>query len=496
MPGFRLEIDVMRKGTQNTIRKAYDRKLQMVVTAKEAAINQGFEPNRYVCVVCEEEVYVAAAYSTERSVHFRHHRGNNNVECEYYLGQLTGNTDRLSFKRESREVGEIYFDNKNRNFCLGLRFSVDEIEDCEKNNVFIELNTEDKNRTLLKIKINRENFAPDTVTLFPLARFSSSYYLSFSSEEETSKRLFFSRSNTPIFFRMMGHDQAGRCKYVRGGVLYTNIKYVVVFPLKKSSLKNQFLLNEFDVEDTFEFKTMDMRFIGMVLSIKYLSKNLVSLLKSWNYKAETSEALTILWPPTYLTDNKCNVNADYIYVYSSFNLIPKGNTNVPRENIRLVTSNVSRINLLPQSIIFKKNAEIIIEKKDSITFNKKHIQSYARKANVFKVPEDGLSYFMFNCYGVSQLTVNQTVYMTPDSLIIGYKHNYPVTYIVQDEHHVKCGNELLDDILAHYKKTENFDESKIDQNRLSTLALQYIKKCEIDGKINTVVRHYFEEGLL
>lgn len=491
-----METDVMRMGPQNTERKAYDRILQMVVTAKEAAINDNTEPNRYFCVVCEEEVYVAAANSTERSAHFRHLRGNNNVECEYYLGRPNDKIESINYKRRSREVGELYFDFVNKNFCIGLKFSEEEIEDWEQENVSLKVKTEGRDSVLLEIKIDRSNFVPDTITFFPLSKFSASYYLAFSNEELKGKRLYFCRNNSPIFFRIMGNEYERRCKYVRGSTLYTNTKYVVAFPLKKSDLKKYFFADEFEIDETFEINTMNKKFMGLILNINYISKYVTSLFNSWNYRVENNETLTILWPPTYLKESKCYVMSEYIYLYSSFKLNSGENINVPSDRIQNIRSSISKIRLLPQTIIFKKNAELTIEKKTSLSYYKKQFHICSSKLNVFKVPEDGLSYFMFNCYGVSQLTVSQTVYLTADTIIIGYKHNYPVIHITRQEQYVRCGIELLEDILAHYKKTENFDKSEIDQKKLSTLALQYIKKCKIYGRINAVVRQYIEEGRL
>jgi len=68
--------------------KAYDTMLQSEVPADLAAQSGGFEPYRYECACCGEEVYIAAAYSTSMVPHFRHRSGNNDVECENYLGQI------------------------------------------------------------------------------------------------------------------------------------------------------------------------------------------------------------------------------------------------------------------------------------------------------------------------------------------------------------------------------------------------------------------------
>lgn len=60
--------------------------LQTEVLAKEAAESGSTEQYRYECSCCGEEVYIAAAHSTSMVAHFRHRSGNNDVECENYLG--------------------------------------------------------------------------------------------------------------------------------------------------------------------------------------------------------------------------------------------------------------------------------------------------------------------------------------------------------------------------------------------------------------------------
>ena len=70
--------------------KAFDTVFQKVVDAgiiartSHGISDEGF---RYQCLYCGEEVYLAAADSTEKAPHFRHRRGNNDIECERYLGQ-------------------------------------------------------------------------------------------------------------------------------------------------------------------------------------------------------------------------------------------------------------------------------------------------------------------------------------------------------------------------------------------------------------------------
>ena len=71
--------------------KAFDVILQLEVDAtiiSKTSYNLTGNRFRYQCLCCGEEVYLAAAGSNERSPHFRHRRGNNDKDCEQYLGQV------------------------------------------------------------------------------------------------------------------------------------------------------------------------------------------------------------------------------------------------------------------------------------------------------------------------------------------------------------------------------------------------------------------------
>ena len=69
------------------MQKAYDTFLQSEVSASLAAKAGSFEPYRYECAHCGEEVRLAAVGSISMVPHFRHRSGNSDVECELYLGQ-------------------------------------------------------------------------------------------------------------------------------------------------------------------------------------------------------------------------------------------------------------------------------------------------------------------------------------------------------------------------------------------------------------------------
>ncbi|MBO9596288.1 MAG: hypothetical protein J7559_00470, partial [Cohnella sp.] len=160
------------------MREAYDTILSYVVSADLAAQGDGFEPYRFECTRCGEEVYVAAPYSTKRVAHFRHRSGNNDVECENYLGKYgILSTDSRS-RRSNRERVEFYYENGNNTFCIGLRFSESEIQDYERQNVDFEVRTKDSNEPFCVLRIDGTNFAPDFPTRILLNNFSFSYYLS------------------------------------------------------------------------------------------------------------------------------------------------------------------------------------------------------------------------------------------------------------------------------------------------------------------------------
>jgi hypothetical protein len=121
------------------------------------------------------------------------------------------------------------------------------------------------------------------------------------------------------------------------------------------------------------------------------------------------------------------------------------------------------------------------------------IITFSTEEHIFNVPEDDLTYFLFNCYGVTKLAPGQKVFVTSDSTIVGFKQSYPLRQIVPKRHVKKFGEDLLIDILAHYKRIEACDTFRYDSN-LSDSIISYINKCNKVGTINSLVKRYIEEG--
>lgn len=85
--------------------KAFDTVFQTEVDAEVIARTSYDEIGnrfRYQCLCCGEEVYLAAADSSAKAPHFRHRRGNNDTDCERYLGQPGAVEHYISVRKHSR----------------------------------------------------------------------------------------------------------------------------------------------------------------------------------------------------------------------------------------------------------------------------------------------------------------------------------------------------------------------------------------------------------
>lgn len=477
------------------MRKAYDTILQSEVSADLAAKSSGFEPYRYECACCGEEVYVAAAYSTSMLPHFRHRSGNNDVECENYLGQYGAISIDSRSRKSNRERVEFYFEKSNKIFCLGLRFSGDEINAYEQHNVVFELRSSASEQAFFTLPINNTNFAPDAPTLIPINKFSFSYFLSNTLNDTKRKYDFFKFSNTPRFFKLHGNDSDYKAKLVRGTVLYTNVPYFVAFQSLYSTPLDVHFPNEIQVDDTFRFETMGRKFLGKVLTIKNKTAQIDALVLSWGYQLEASETLSLLWPPPALVDDVSIIHSDYAYLYSSFELQAHGNINVHSQDIYSITNGVSKVSIKPKTKVFKKNAEIIIDKCELYSSGFDEIPSMRSCASTYTVPDDS-AYFLFNHSGVKPLSKGQSISLTTHSEIRRYYFGYLIERIYPRQQEKLTGELLLNDILAHCKRTEAFDRNILNSHLLSNTASQYIEKCEISGLINSVAKQYIEEARL
>lgn len=477
------------------MRKAYDTFLLSEVSAELAAKSGGLEPYRYECAYCGEEVRLAAVSSISMVSHFRHRSGNNDVDCENYLGQYGAISTDYRSRKSKNERAEFYFYSSTKLFYLGLRFSDDEIAAYEQLITSFELRASAQEQAFFTLRINRKNFEPDVPTMIPIQKFSYNYFLSNTLNGVKRKYEVFKKnsSNAPTFLKIQGNDSDYRAKMVRSSILYTNVPYLVVFESQYSSSWDSRLPSDIKVDDTFRFETMGRKFLGKTLTIKAKTTIVDSLLMSWGYQLEVSETLTLLWPPASMVDEVSLIRSDYAYLYSSFKLQAYGNINVHSNDIRSIANGISRVSVNARINVYRKNAEIVIDKGNRHSMSFEQIKIEEIQVTTYMVYDDS-SHFLFNGSGVVSLIKGQSVSLTPNSVIRRYLFGYMNGCIYLRRRTELTDERLLNDTLTYYKRTEAFTWDDFDSLELSQTAFRYIESCKESGLINSAVKNFIKEG--
>lgn len=473
------------------MQKAFDTILQSEVTAELAKQSGGLEKYRYECICCGEEVYVAAPFSTKMVIHFRHRNGNNNIECENYLGQFGILRNDYSSRKSNRERVEFYFDNVNKVFSIGLKFSENEIQGYEEQCINFELRANDSTTPFKTIKINRQNFSPEVPTMLPLNEFSFSYYLSNTGDGARIKYDIFNRK-TPTLFKILGNEDMNKARMVRSTVIYTDTRYFVAFPEQAVYYK---VFDGIEMIDTFSFKTMERNFKGTILKVLKKTSQVDMLINTWDYQLEASETLTLLWPPASMNGEFTEIESNSAYLYTSFELHAHGNINLHSEDIVPLAAGVSKVSVNDMTKVFRKNTEIFINKTKRPWLPYEVIHVTQETANEFTVPDDS-TYFILNDSGITPLAAGQKLFLTHQSIIKHFHSGYLDREILPLTHQELSGRELLADILKHSKITEKLDAECFSLQPLSDIASEYISECNTSGLINLAVKQYILEGKL
>ena len=477
------------------MRKAYDTFLQSEVSADLAAKSGGVEPYRYECAHCGEEVRLVAIYSIRMVPHFRHLSGNNDVTCEKYIGQYGAISTDSRSRKSKNERAEFYFDKGTKMFYLGLCFSTDEITAYEHLTTTFEFRASIQEQAFFTLCINSRNFDSDVQRMIPIEKFSYNYFLSNTLNNVKRKYEVFKNSieNSPTFFKVQGNDINYKAKLVRGVILYTNVSYLVVFQSKYIYPQDCSLPSDIKVDDTFQFETMGRKFLGKILTIKAKTTQIDSLISLWGYQLEVSETLTLLWPPAVLLNEVSVINSEYVFLFSSFELQAHGNINVHSEDITRIASGISKVAVKSKTKVYRKNAEIVIDKSKQYSDNFDVISFMEIYEDAYLVPDDSL-HFLFNCSGVLPMSNGQFVLLTPGSVIKRYHFGYLDGCVYPRKQNELTNEQLLNDILAHYKRTEIFTIDFFDSIELSEVALQYVERCQASGLINSAVKQFIMEG--
>lgn len=477
------------------MRKAYDTFLQSEVSADLAAKSGGSEAYRYECAHCGEEVRLAAAGSVNMVAHFRHRSGNNDVDCENYLGQYGAISIDSSSRKSRNERAEFYFDSISKMFFLGLCFSEDELITYEDASAKFELRASAQEQAFSTLRINNINFIPDSARMIPIDRFSYNYFLSNTLNNIERRYEFFKKDGIPTLFKIQGNGTEYRARLIRSTILYTNVPYFSVLESRFSLPQTSCFSSGIEISSILHFETMGRKFIGQALTIKDKTTDVESVFSSWGYQVEASETLTLLWPPAAQINEVSMISSDNAFLYSSFNLEPHGNINVHSTDITSMENGVSKVSIYSRVKVFRKNAEIIIDGHVACPADYETLSLEEGHTYIYTVPDDR-TYYFFNRSGATPISKGQSVFLTPGSFIKRYNSGYLDGIIYPLQRKELSGEQLLNDLLAHYKRAESLSLESFADLELSGIATKYIEECIEGGVINSAAKRFIEGGQL
>lgn len=469
--------------------RAFDTLLQTTVSANAAAANSDNEAFRYECLCCGEEVFLAAQDSVYKATHFRHRSGNNDKNCELYLGQYgTVPTSPLTRSKKQDRV-EFYYKNTHKAFFISFRFSDAEISAYESSGACLEVRSSRTLRPFLTQGINHTNYHDDSPEAYMLEMYASPYYISNTLNNIKREYSLFGTTG-PTFFKVQGEDADFTAKYIKSKSLYTNIKYFIAWPGQNTAQIRLAKVPGVLIDELLQFKTMNNCTVWALVAT-FTNKNplLDALLQTWGYDLSTSEELTLLWPPAYESDETLHVPAGKVFVFSSFVLQAYGNTNMPTCAIHKVDDSITEIEIGEKLRILKKNAEMSVVTTELvskyITQNIKYITT-----EKFVVPESG-KFYRFSSCGVEKLSSGQVVFLTATSSVVEYCGNYISTVITLPKEEISLSQRMLD-ALSYYWVAIPF-EKEIENYYPETIS-KYLHESKAKGHINKAVLALFEEG--
>lgn len=480
------------------MRKAYDIILSDYVDAETAAKGEGFEKYRYKCARCWEEVYLCAAYSSMQATHFRHRSGNNNVECDNYLGNRHAIIRNALSHQSIRDKIEFYFSSSSKIFSIGIKFNTDEISSYEQKEEKFQVKTSPTASPSIYVPINHNRFYPDTSEYIPISNFSWKYYVSTSSVFEPVKFEMFRKDKRgflyPSFFKIQaeGDDNDFRAKFVRSDKLYTNTPYFILFTHSHYTLSFE---DDVQVGKELRFRTMDRDFVGLVVIFTRKTARIEEQLKAWDYRLLVNETLTLIWPPSTFVNESMLICKDYAYLFSSFELQAHVNINVHSDDIIKLSDGISKVSINDRTKIYKRNAELVLDKYKCEEKPHEYDTIYVKQdmSKKFLALDDN-TYF-FNRSGVYPMNKGMSVMLTQNSEVRHYSFGYLDSIITLDKNSITLvGDHLIQEIQRYYKRTEDFLWDDYELIKLNDIAIKHLESCEKAGLINSAVKRFIREG--
>ena len=476
--------------------KAFDAILQSEVDAAVIAKTSNCfleERFRYQCLCCGEEVYLAAADSSERAPHFRHRKGNNDTECERYLGQLD-TVERIGLLRKHKQGDiEFYFNRDRMTFEICASFTEEELQSHEEENNRLMVSSKYCTNPFLSIPLSKEVFVPSRKTYFTITEFSTQYIVSFDSGFNKCTYQDVMRDTKKInIFRVGMQDE--HCKHQTSSLLYTNTEYIGISE-NEETMQELTSLEYVISEDLFSFATENRVFYGLKFSVKQAEFSVRHFFQKHDYQIETSESFSILWPPVYVRNSRSICTGDTVYVHSSFELIPHGNINEDETFIQEIDRDILKLHVDDEVIIYEKNIDICIRKEMELgieTVLEEPVTIYSDRYTVL----EQYDYFLFDQNGCTRLIPGSNVYLSESDRIVGYKNGHIKVYVHACPKEKMDTGQLINDMVKYHPQSETFEPDDFMDITTDETVLVYLENCYRSGRINTVVNRYIKEGLI
>lgn len=473
--------------------RAFDVLFQVPITAEWAAKNNIDEPFRYVCLCCGAEVYVAAANSTMKTVHFRHCRGNSDRDCELYLGR-TGMIGALNAAKKRTHISDaIYYDIKQKMFYAGISFPAEKLKEYESKSCILEFRSAYNIQPYDSIQVNRQNFAPDSIVQFPLKLTTNDCFIAILGANYHMHYEILNSNDFPTFFKIpLRENMVNKAKRIVGRKIYTNTSYYIIAKNKEIIQKIANYRENIAMSQIDEINALGSIIFGTTLEILSINADLIDLFAYFNYDLRMAENVIQLWPPMYSIDGVCCINEKKAYLLSTFELVP--HSNISCENDKLTQFNgVFELDVTYPVRIQRDNVDIQIEQREKHSLQ---ITEYCEQVTATKVKvTETNSFYLLNSEGYKELPIGLH-FMERFSKIVKYRSNYPVTIFMCPESIPKSRVAILRDVLTYYKVEIPFDEQLIADISLSVVAQTYIEECRINNVINSKVLEFIKVGIV
>lgn len=477
--------------------KAFDsvlcKEVDASVIAKTAKTIYG-KAFRYTCLCCGEEVYLAAADSNIKSPHFRHRRGNNEIDCEEYLGKPGAIDSFIELRKSSKERVEFCFNQNRCTFEVCISLTEEELDDVSEKGYIMALYTSYVSPPFFSVPLNRSTIIPNEKRYFTITKYANDYYASF--DESNTKLLFrdVMKKDAEINIFKVGKKD-DRCKRNVSGILYTQVAYIAITE-NDAYINKMMQYKEIDTDgNMFSFITQGRKFYAVQFEITEAGEDIIWFLQRHHFSIETSESLTVLWPPVFTRDNTVVCDSDFLYVSASFDFIPHGNIDVEQSELMSCSDGVHKFQLNDQVTITEKNIEKVIVRErrtceesipelPSITYSDKYL-----------IPE-GADYFIFDKNGCRKLRHGTNVYLSNGDRIVGYKSGHIQSLVYPCPETRMDKESLLMDILKYHPQAELFEPDDFMEPETDPIILDYLENCYRNGEINSVIKQYIKEGLI